>query len=142
MAPVSAYDPHEQQIDSILVSRGFTISNKTKQAGYCAFQLTTDDYHGIASFNEMFTKFFPFNSGYIYINNLQQDVDFGLKGYRNYNSFLIERRENEKAFVVTLLNYGSSKMFTLYDEGDVEFYNGRGDWSQPDMSNYQHMWWD
>jgi antitoxin component YwqK of YwqJK toxin-antitoxin module len=141
-APVSAYDPHEEQIDSILVSRGFTISNKTKQAGYCAFQLTTDDYHSLASFNDMFAKFFPFNSGYIYINNLQQDVDFGLKGYRNYNSFLIERRENEKAYVVTLLNYGSSKMFTLYDEGAVEFFNGRGDWSQPDMMNYQHMWWD
>ena len=141
-APVSAYDPHEEQIDSILVSRGFTISNKTKQAGYCAFQLTTDDYHSLASFNDMFAKFFPFNSGYIYMNNLQQDVDFGLKGYRNYNSFLIERRENQKAYVVTLLNYGSSKMFTLYDEGAVEFFNGRGDWSQPDLMNYQHMWWD
>jgi antitoxin component YwqK of YwqJK toxin-antitoxin module len=141
-APVSAYDPHEQQIDSILVSRGFTISNKTKQAGYCAFQLTTEDYHGIASFNEMFAKFFPFNSGYFYANNLQSEVDYGLKGYRNFSSFLFERRENEKAYIVTLNNYGSSKLFTLYDDGDIEFYNGRGDWSQPDMSNYQHMWWD
>ena len=141
-APVSAYDPHEQQIDSILVSRGFTITKKSKQAGYCTFQLTTEDYHGIASFNEMLVTFFPFNSGYFYANSLQPEVDYGLRGYRNFSSFLFERRENEKAYIVTLNNYGASKLFTLYDDGDIEFYNGRGDWSQPDMSNYQHMWWD
>jgi antitoxin component YwqK of YwqJK toxin-antitoxin module len=141
-APVSAYDPYEKQVDSILVSRGFSISKKSKQGGYCTFQLTTEDYHAIASFNEMLVKYFPFNSGYFYANSLQSEVDFGLRGSRNFSSFLFERRENEKAYIVTLNNYGASKLFTLYDDGDVEFYNGRGDWSQPDMINYQHMYWD
>ena len=90
----------------------------------------------------MLVKFFPFNSGFFYANSLQPEVDYGLRGYRNFSSFSFERRENEKAYIVTLNNYGTSKLFTLYDDGDIEFYNGRGDWSQPDLSNYQHMWWD
>lgn len=141
-APVSAYDPYEQQIDSILISRGFIITKKMKQAGYCTFQLTTEDYHGIESFNEMLVKFFPFDSGYFYPNQLQSDIDYGLKGIRHYSSFLIERRENEKANIITLINYGVSKIFTLYNDGDIEFYNGRGDWSQPDMMYYPDMYWD
>jgi antitoxin component YwqK of YwqJK toxin-antitoxin module len=141
-APISAYEPHEQQIDSILISRGFTITKKMKQGGYCSFELSNEDYHGIESFNEMFNSFFPFNSGYFNPNNSNNEIDFGLKGYGNYSSFNIERRENQKAYLVTLYNYGSSKIFTLYEDGDIEFYNGRGDWSQPDMSWYQHMWWD
>lgn len=141
-APVSAYESHEQQIDSILISRGFTITKKMKQGGYCSFELSNEDYHGIESFNEMLISFFPFNSGYFNPNNSNTEIDFGLKGYGNYSSYYIERRENQKAYLVTLYNYGSSKIFTLYDDGDIEFYNGRGDWSQPDMSLYQHMWWD
>jgi antitoxin component YwqK of YwqJK toxin-antitoxin module len=140
-APVSNYDPHEKQIDSILVSRGFTISKKLKQGGYCSFQLTNEDYHGIGSFNEMLTSFFPNNSGYIYPNYLQENVGFGWRG-NTYTSFDIERKESVKANVVTLNTYGSSKIFTLYDDGDIEFYNGRGDWSIPNMYDYQHMYWD
>jgi antitoxin component YwqK of YwqJK toxin-antitoxin module len=140
-APVSAYDPHEKQIDSVLVSRGFTISNKLKQGGYCSFQLSNEDYHGIGSFNEMLAPFFPNNSGYIYPNYLQEKVGFGWRG-NSYTSFDIERKESVKASVVTLNTYGSSKTFTLYDDGDIEFFNGRGDWSQPNMQDYQHMYWD
>jgi len=141
-APLSAYAPYEQQIDSILISRGFIITKKMKQAGYCTFQLTTEDYHGIESFNEMLVKYFPFNSGYFYPNNLQSDIDYGLKGIHHYTSFLIERRENEKAYIITLNNFGASKKFTLYDDWDIEFSNGRGDWSQPDMMYYPDMYWD
>jgi len=140
-APVSNYDPHEKQIDSILVSRGFTISNKLKQGGYCSFQLTNEDYHGIGSFNEMLALFFPNNSGYIYPNYNQENVGFGWRG-NTYTSFDIQRKESVNANVVTLNTYGSSKIFTLYDDCDIEFYNGRGDWSQPNMHDYPHMYWD
>ena len=140
-APVSAYDAYEKQIDSVLVSREFTISNKLKQGGYCSFQLSNEDYHGIGSFNEMLAPFFPNNSGYIYPNYNQETVGFGWRG-NTYTSFDIERKDSVKANVVTLNSYGSSKIFTLYDDGDIEFFNGRGDWSQPNMYDYQHMYWD
>jgi hypothetical protein len=103
--------------------------------------LTNEDYHGIGSFNEMLTPFFPNNSGYIYPNYLQEKVGFGWRG-NTYTSFDIERKESVNANVVTLNTYGTSKIFTLYDDGDIEFYNGRGDWSIPNMHDYHHMYWD
>jgi len=96
----------------------------------------------LLDFNQGFHGILAENAGYFIPNygQVRNEIDFG--GYKNryYKSLHVEDLKN--GYKVTLSTSQGNKIFVIYPDNSIEFYNGYGDWNTTDYPDTPRIQWD
>lgn len=140
--PLVTYQNNKSKIDSVIKVMSLQIESQSESHGMLQLDLSSKSMLYLIDFNHHFRGILPENAGYFNPNygNMRIEIDFGGYKNRNYQSLQVEELTN--AFKVTVSTAQGTKIFVLYPDNSIEFYNGIGDWNTTAYPDIQHIQWD